>query len=60
MIAKLPDEIFERWMDELFLPILHEVLPASQSRTFPINYTDAVSKSQIRMRNLVTEGRGRR
>jgi hypothetical protein len=60
MIAKLPDEIFERWINELFLSILHEILPASQSRTFPINHTDIVSKSQIRMRNLVTEERGRR
>ena len=55
--AKLTDEDFAQWMDEIFIPTLHDVLPASQSRTLPISHADAVSKSQIRARNLLTEGR---
>ena len=52
-IAKLTDEDFAQWIDEIFIPTLHDVLPASQSRTLPISHADAVSKSQIRARNLL-------
>lgn len=52
-IAKLPDELFQTWMDDIFLPALHDVLPANLVRIFPASFEDAVNKSTIRFHNLL-------
>lgn len=50
-IAKLTEEQFTLWMDEVFLPAIHDSVNSFQSRSIPNTYENAVYRSRLRFRN---------